>query len=154
MLQNRMNELDSGILNIVGNKVYITGFTREEMLQSFLDTGIEAWSSKGLYDIQELEFHNIKDNALIIVQKDGIEIDRHQYKLIYKDKIELTNEKGNKVSRTFVIRKSTYSKHYHFKFVVDKESDIFDGKEQVMLFQDKEALNQYLLSKYGVSFSY
>ena len=32
MLQNRVNELDSGILDILGDKVYITGFTCEEML--------------------------------------------------------------------------------------------------------------------------
>lgn len=74
MLQNMVNELESGILNIVGNKVHVTRFTREEMLQLFLDTGIEAWSSKGLYNLQDLEFHNIKSNALIIVKKDGKEL--------------------------------------------------------------------------------
>ncbi|MET1250503.1 hypothetical protein ABWW58_17155 [Sporolactobacillus sp. STCC-11] len=43
MLQNWVNELDSGILNIVENKVHITGFTREEMLQLYLDKGIDVY---------------------------------------------------------------------------------------------------------------
>ena len=154
MLQNRLNELASAILDIEGNKVYITGFTREEMLQSFLDTGIEAWSSKGLYDYQDLEFHNIKDDALIIVRKDGKEINRFQYKPIYRNTIELKNEKGNKVSRTFKIRKSAYSEHYHFYFLVDKESTVFDDEELSKWFDNKDELDKYLLEKYGVHYLY
>ncbi|MGM9986272.1 MAG: hypothetical protein ACI35O_03485 [Bacillaceae bacterium] len=154
MLQNRVNELNSGILNIIDNKIHITGFTREEMLQSHLKKGIENWSLKGLYDWQEIEFHQIKDHALIIVQKDGKEIDRHQYRPIYKEKVEWKNEKGKKMSRTFVIRKSTYSEHYHFRFVIDKESDPGDVKDQSMLFSNKEALDQYVWNQYGVSISY
>ena len=68
-------------------------------------------------------------------------------------KIELINDKGNKVSRTFVIRKSKYSKHYHFKLLVDKESNMFD-EDQSLLFQNKDALDEYLLNRYDASYSY
>ena len=154
MLQNRVNELDSGILNMVGKKVHTTGFTREEILQSFLATGIKAWSSMGLYDVQDLEFHNINDDALIIVQKDGKEINRYQYKYVTKKTVQFKDEKGKNVSRTFIIRKSTYSDHYHFYFAVDKESSESDNEKQSRLFNNKDELVIFLLDNYGVHYSY
>ncbi|MBT2606401.1 hypothetical protein J7E55_25900 [Bacillus sp. ISL-53] len=154
MLQNRVNELNSAILDMKGNKVYITGFTREEMLQSFLDTGIEAWSSKGLYDYQELEFQNIKDDALIIVRRDEKEMNRYQYKQVYKGTIKFKNEEGKNVSRTFIIRKSTYSEQYHFYFVVEKEASETDDEKVSSLFNSKDELDKYLLEQYGVHYSY
>ncbi|WAA08609.1 hypothetical protein [Fervidibacillus albus] len=39
MLQNRINELNSALLDIYGNKVQVTGFTREEMLLKYLNEG-------------------------------------------------------------------------------------------------------------------
>jgi hypothetical protein len=154
MLQDRVNELNSGILNIVENKVHITGFTREEMLQSFLDTGIKAWSSMGLYDVQDLAFHNIKDDALIIVQKDGKELNRYQYTYVTKKTVQFKDETGKNVSRTFIIRKSTYSDHYHFYFVVDKEKEslAFDDEKQSSLFDNKDELDSFLLEKFGIHF--
>ncbi|BBN99609.1 hypothetical protein [Sporolactobacillus terrae] len=153
MLQNMVNELESGILNIVGNKVHVTGFTREEMLQLFLDTGIEAWSSKGLYNLQDLEFHNIKSNALIIVKKDGKELNRYQYKEIIKKTIKFKNEEGKNVSRTFIIRKSAYSDHYQFYFVVDKKKESLKSEvKQSRLFDNKEELNNFLFKKFSIEF--
>lgn len=152
MLQDRVNELNSGILNIVGKKVRITGFTREEMLQSFLNTGVEAWSSKGLYDVVDLQFHNIKDDALIIVQKEGIEINRYQYKFVTKKTVQFKGEKGTNVFRTFVVRRSIYSEHYHCYFIVDKEKDISSTNEynQSLLFDTKDKLNYFLMDKFGI----
>jgi hypothetical protein len=154
MLQERMNELNSGILDIVGEKVHVTGFTREEMLKSFLDTGVKCWSSIGLYDVQDLEFHNIKDDALIIVQKDGKELNRYQYKYVTKNTVQFKDEKGKNVSRTFIIRKSTYSYHYHFYFAVDKEKDSLESvvEKQSRLFDNKDELDSFLVEKYGIHF--
>lgn len=152
MLQNRLNELDSAILNIVGGKVHVTGFTREEILLSFLNTGIEAWSSKGLYDYQDLVFHDIKNNALIIVRKNGVEIDRYQYKEVLKKTVKFKKEEGNIVSRTFIIRESTYSDHYHFYFVVDKDKKSLatDEEKQSRLFDNKEKLNNFIFENFGI----
>lgn len=142
MLQKRINELGSGILDILGDKVYVTGFTREEMLESYLTKSIENWNLKGLYDYQDLEFYNIKNNALLIVRKDEKEIKRYQYKLVYRDTIQFKDEEGKNVSITFAIRKSSYSEHYHF--LTDKTS---------LLFNNKGELDLYLTEKYSIKYS-
>ncbi|CAM4388591.1 hypothetical protein BAMA_10620 [Bacillus manliponensis] len=154
MLQDRVNELNSGILDIVGEKVRVTGFTREEILQSFLNTGIKAWSFIGLYDVQDLEFHNIKDDALIVVRKNGKELNRYQFKNVTKNTVQFKDVKGKNVSRTFIIRKSIYSDHYHFYFVVDKEKEFSasDEEKQSRLFDNKDVLNNFLVEKYGIHF--
>ncbi|MGE7780951.1 hypothetical protein ACQKL0_13500 [Peribacillus sp. NPDC097264] len=143
MLQNRLNELNSAILNIEGEKVYITGFTREEMLQRYLELGSQCFSSKGMYDYQDLEFHNIKNDALIIVRKDTKEIGRHQYKSLFKDMVQFKDAEEKLISLTFTIRKSIYSVHYHF--LTEKLS---------LLFENKAELDKYLLEKFNYSRSY
>ena len=143
MLQNRINELKSGILNIVDDKVHVWGFTREEMLLSHIEKEIENWYSQGLYDFQSLEFHNIQDNALFIVRKDGKEINRYQYKPVFKETVKFKDEKENTASLTFTIRKSTYSDHYHF--LTENTS---------LLFENKSELDQYLLEKFKYNRAY
>ena len=143
LLQNRVNELDSGILDILGDKVYITGFTREGMLESHLTKGIENWSSKGLYHYQDLKFYNIKNNALIIVRKNEKEIHRYQYKPVYRDTIQFKDNEGKIVSITFIIRRSLYSAHYHF--LTEKIS---------LLFNNRDELDVYLMEKYRVEYIY
>lgn len=143
MLQERVNELKSAILDIVGDQVHVTGFTREEMLQSHLDKGILNFSSKGLYNFQELEFHNIKGDALIIVKKDGVEINRYQYKPVFKDMVQFKDEEGKLAALTFTIIKSQYSDHYHF--LTEKTSLLFDNKDE---------LDDYLFEKFDVQYSY
>ncbi|QDI90675.1 hypothetical protein EPH95_05350 [Salicibibacter halophilus] len=156
MLQERLNELGSAILNIKNRKVHITGFTREEMLQSYLHKGAKNWSSIGLYDLhdeEDLEFLDIRDDALIIVQKNGNEIGRHQYKHEAKQTIEFKDEEGKMISRTFRIRKSVYSDHYHFYLVAakDEESSESFGRKQSLLFDGKNALDCFLAEEYGIN---
>ncbi len=68
MLQGLVNELKSGILDIEEGKVLVTGFIREEMLLRHLENGTQCFSSKGIYKNQNLVFHNIQNDALIIVR--------------------------------------------------------------------------------------
>jgi len=143
VLQDRLNELKSAILNIKGNKVYVMGFMSEDMLQLHLTKGSKNWSSMGLYDDEDIEFHNIKNHALFIVKKNGVEIDRYQYKPIFRDTIQFKDENGKILSITINIRKSQYSPHYHLS--TTKES---------MLFCNKGVLDRHLLEKYGVKYSY
>ncbi|WP_339147186.1 MULTISPECIES: hypothetical protein [unclassified Sutcliffiella] len=139
MLQARINELKSAIIDIHENKVYITGFTREEMLISHLETGTESFYSRGLYDYQELHFHEIKNDALFIVRKTGKEVGRHQYKAVHKDTIQYKNEEGKDLSLTFTIRKSTYSDHFHFS-----------SEKLSVLFSSRDELNNYLQDNFKV----
>lgn len=143
MLQDRVNELKSAILDIKENKAYVTGFMSEEMLQLHLTKGSKNWSSMGLYDNEDLELHNIKNNALFIVNKNGAEVGRYQYKPIFRDTIQFKDEDGKNLSLTINIRKSQYSAHYHL--LTTKESLLFSGKD---------SLDSHLLEKYGVKYSY
>ncbi|MGJ9460465.1 hypothetical protein [Oceanobacillus sp. CF4.6] len=143
MLQQRVNELNSAILNIVKDKVHITGFMREEMLLLHLNKGSKCWSSLGVYDYQELDFYNIKSDSLIIVQKDELEINRYQYKRIYKDTLQYKDAEGKVFSLTFTIRKSSYSKHYHL--LTEKTSLLFDNNYDI---------DRYLLDEFDVACSY
>ncbi|MEH6949116.1 hypothetical protein V7068_19005 [Bacillus sp. JJ634] len=151
MLQQTVNGLNSGILDIKGDKVYVTGFTREAMLQSHLERGIQNFCLKGLHDnVEDLKFHEIKNDALIIVRKDGKEIARYQYKQVHKDVVSFKNEEGKKVSRTFIIRQGVYSEQYQFYFVTEEE----DQAKYSELFDNKEELEQFLLENYGVHYSF
>jgi len=143
VLQDRINELDSAILDIKGNKVNITGFMSEEMLQLHLTEGSKNWSSMGLYDDEDLEFHNIKNNALFIVNKNGAKARRYQYKPVYREMLQFKDEDGKSLSLTINIRKSQYSALYHLS--TTKES---------LLFSCKDDLDSHLLEKYGVKYSY
>ncbi|MED3542426.1 hypothetical protein ABEX53_30255 [Bacillus toyonensis] len=71
MLQERINELESGILTIDRDKVHVMGFKNEKMLMSFLNANKKNWSFIGIYDSHKMNFNNIKSNALIIVMEDG-----------------------------------------------------------------------------------
>ncbi|WP_257215886.1 exonuclease domain-containing protein [Fredinandcohnia onubensis] len=149
MLQARVNELKSGILDIEDGKVLVTGFIREEMLLRHLENGTQCFSSKGIYKNQNLVFHNIQNEALIIVRRDGKEIRRHQFKPIHKESIqykEWKDEEEKLFSVTYTIRKSIYSDHYHF--LTETSS---------LLFENKVELDKYLLEKYkigGIKFDF
>ena len=146
LLQNRLNELNSAILDIKGEKVHITGFTREEMLRKYLELGSDCFSSKGMYGFQELEFHDIKNDALFIVRIEGKEVNRYQYKSVFKDTVQFKEFRDGEeklVSLTFTIRKSTYSDHYHF--LTEKLS---------LLFENKDQFDKYLLDKFNYIRSY
>lgn len=132
MLQERIEELYSGILDIIGNQVDVMGFYSPEMLMDHLRDGRRNNMSYGVYPLRELDFSRIKDNALLIVMKDGEEIGRHQYVPIYKDTMKYKNEEGKNSSLTFTIRKSKYSDHYHF--LSEKISRFFDSKGDIANF--------------------
>ncbi len=88
-LTNRINELNSAILNIKGNKVHILGFMSKEMMEKYFE-GSKNWYVMGLYDKEEMSFFDTKDNAFFIVQKEGIEIAKSQGK--YKGRVKKYNK--------------------------------------------------------------
>ena len=65
---------------------------------AFLNDNKKNWSSRGIYDLRELDFSNIKDNALFIVMKDGKEIAKHQYIPVHKETIKYNNAEGKSSS--------------------------------------------------------
>ncbi|NIK11144.1 hypothetical protein FHR85_000517 [Alkalibacillus almallahensis] len=89
-----------------------------------------------MYDSENLQYHNIKNNALIIEKKDGEEIRRHQYNPIYKDTVKTKDENGKIISITFTIRKSVYSEHYHL--ITEKISLLFENEGDLKRYLSNE----------------
>ncbi|MEE1130990.1 MAG: hypothetical protein UHX00_05080 [Caryophanon sp.] len=118
MLQNRINELDSAIVNIVGDFVNTIGFYSTERLVSFLEEGKKNWSSTGRYPYQNLAFHNIRTNATIILQENGIEVSRYKYVNIKNGNLIYDNDqnKSGKATAVYEIRKEVYSRTWNLRF--------------------------------------
>lgn len=94
MLQDRVNELDSAIVNVTGNFVNTMGFYNTDRLMSYLGEGKKNWSSTGRYPFEELVFHNIKSNATIVLQQNGIEIARYKYIKVANGSLMYENQRN------------------------------------------------------------
>lgn len=118
MLQDRINEMDSAIVNFVGDWVYTLGFYNTDRLNSYLEEGKRNWSSTGRYPFKEIEFHNIKTNATIMVQQDGKEITRYRYIKVKNGVLVYGNEqnKSGKATALYEIRKEVYSSTWNIRF--------------------------------------
>lgn len=125
MIQARINELNSGIINVVGDIVRTLGFMNADRLHSYESKGMKNWYSIGLYKNEDFEFHSIKSGALFVLQDNGQEVARYQFLTKLSDKASYINDKQKKVTLTFEIRKSTYSPHYNFR--TEKYSLLFEN---------------------------
>lgn len=144
-LQELMGEFGCNVLNYKNTKIVVDHFYSEERYIDFLK-GINCRAGMGLFDAdEELEFNKLKDNILVIIQKDGIETARYKYVPIlkatmqYKDK-NTDNKKINK-TLTFTIRRNDFNKTINF---IDTE-----GKS--LNFYNVQAVKNYLNEKYGVN---
>lgn len=134
-LQNRIEELESGILDFTDNKVHVTGFLSPERLIDYYEKNINCFFSKGLYGIEDLQFQYIKDNALFIVVKDN-SITKYQFNVIKKDSFQLkTVDENNKTkitTRTYKIRKNEFDDSYNY---IDNDTNkIFSNIDQLKNF--------------------
>lgn|GEM_PF-2754363 len=118
ILQDRINELESAIVNVVEDLVYTLGFYNTERLKSYLEKGKRNWSSAGRYPLEELAFHNIKTNATFILQQDGREVVRFQYINVENGTLVYNNQqnKSGKATAVYEIRKEVYSSTWNLRF--------------------------------------
>jgi hypothetical protein len=135
-LQEYIEELASGILIIKNSKVYLTGFTSPERLNDYYYDNIQCFFSKGLYDVEPLDFSRIQDNAIFIVDdKDNNIKYQYQYKLLKKDTIKYKKD-GKDTTIVVHIRKCNYTHKYNYKDI--DISIIFDTKEELLkYFKDR-----------------
>lgn len=134
LLQTRINELDSAILNFKENKVYITGFYNDSQLMSHLNNGVENWSSKGIYDLRSVNFNSIRSNALFIILENGVTVSKYQFKVLLKRLVSNRNKKGK---ITITIRKNIFGEDYG---ILTEEKDYS--------FANKFELESFLLKEY------
>lgn len=134
MLQNRINELNSGIIDLKENKTHVTGFYNADRLTSHLEKGISNFSSKGVYPNETINFKDIQTNALFIVKKHNEIIEKHQFKLIYKQ-LSQPLDHPNKIILN--IRKNIFSTVYNVK-----------TESNSILFENFESLTNFLITHY------
>lgn len=112
MLQSRINELYSAIIDLKENETHVTGFYNADRLTSHLEKGVSNFSSKGFYPNETINFNDIQTNALFIVKKQNEVIEKHQFRLIYKQ-LSQPLIRPNKIILS--IRKDNFSNAYNVK---------------------------------------
>lgn len=138
LLQERIEELDSAILNIK-DKVYITGFMSAERLKDYYNKNMQCYLSKGIYEIEDLDFSKVNDNGLFIVLKNNIEIGKYQFVPIKKGSVtyKVPNKKSP-LTKVYKIRKCNFSNKYNY---VDSETSL--------LFDNYDDLSNYFMNRFN-----
>lgn len=134
-IQDRISELDSGIIDIYNDKIELTGFLSSERLYDYLN-GINCFFSFGLYPKENYSESVSKDDALFIVRENSVEIKRWQYQKIIESNVVLKID-GKLNSRVIKVRKEKYTDNYHFIAFQDNKT-----------FNSLEELNDYLVKTY------
>lgn len=129
MLQERINELDSAIFNIVEDKIHLTGFFSEKRLMTHLENNMDNWRSKGLYDHEKVSFRNIKDNALFLIMKDGEVTERHKYTVYIREEVERKSKSGPLI---LTIRQHEFTEDW--QVLVLKQIHNFSSKQEMEVF--------------------
>lgn len=137
ILQERIEELGSGILTVKDSKVELIGFTCSERLYSYYDNGVLCHFSTGIYDLEPLDFSRIQDNALFIIKDNGKE-SRYQFNLLKKDTVKYKDENNKLFSKVYSIRKCCSTNKFNYK---DMNVSI--------LFDNKEDLQKYFKDRFG-----
>jgi len=139
LLQERIEELNSGIINILNNKIEVTGFMSEERLLDYYERGYDCRFSVGLYPKEEFDIAYVKDNALFIIQENGKEIKRYKFIPIKKDTVNYKDIDGKTKSKIFTIRQCIYSNQYNYR-----------DNEKSIIFATRSDLESYFINQYGV----
>lgn len=125
LLQERIEELGSGILEFKNNKIYLTGFLSKERLEDYYYRDINCAFSYGIYDDENLDFSLIKDNTLFLIIKDNKIDNKHMFNPIYKGSFKFKTEDNKIATRVFKIRVSEFSNNLNL--IIDKKSLIFEN---------------------------
>lgn len=136
MLEERLNELGSAIINYKEDNIELIGFYSPEMLL-FQNETLDNKLSHGIYPFEDINHSKIKDNFILVVQENSKEIIRYKFKT--REKLQLTykDHNGNNKSRLFRVRVCEYTNLYNY---VDTE------ESKLLEFYDD--IHTYLNSKY------
>ncbi|MFF2876152.1 hypothetical protein ACFVR2_07510 [Gottfriedia sp. NPDC057991] len=140
MLQERIEELASAILDINENTVSVTGFLFPERLLNYYIDGSDCFSSKGLYPLpdQPLDFSKVKTNALFVILQNGIEQQRIQFNVIKTYTQKYKDQTGKPRTKVVSIRKCDFSNQYNY-FAMD----------EARIFATLDECNDFLAERFG-----
>ena len=156
MLQERITELGSGIIQYKEDKVHLIGFMSPERLEDYYNKNIDCHFSNGIYDKRELNWGKIQDGALFIILNDKDEvICKHQFEVLEKNTIKYKDATNNNRSKTYYIRKCKYTDVYNF---ITRETMVIDGKktsiEDNRLFGTFEELKGFFNESFDVELKF
>lgn len=105
LIQGRISELGSGIIDIHNNKIRLTGFLSPERLHEFLN-GTNCFFSFGLYPNENYNESVSKDDALFIVRENNIEIKRWLYQKRFESSVilKIDGKLSARVIKVFKLR--------------------------------------------------
>ncbi len=139
LLQESIQELGSGIINVLDDKIRLTGFMSSERLVDYHLHGYDCRFSVGVYPKEKFDIAYIRDNALFIILENGVEIIRYQFIPIDKYKkyeIKYKDIDNKPKSKVIMIRRCSYTSKYNY--VDTLESIIFDTMEELTTYLKKE----------------
>lgn len=140
ILQERIEELGSGILERKNNKVHLTGFMSKDRLDDYLTKNINCIFSYGIYNYETLDFSKIKDDSLFLFIENNEVKSKYSFTLIYKGSFKFKTIDNTIKTRVFKVRIEEFSNKYNL--IIEKNSFLFDNIE---------SLKAYLKTKYNYS---
>lgn len=138
LLQERIEELNSVIIDIFDNKIELTGFLSDERLLDYYEKGSDCRFSIGLYPKEEFDIAYAKDNAIVIIREYGKEVSRYKFVSIKKDTVNYKDNDGKNKSRVYSIRQCYYTGKYNYK-----------DNEKSILFDDETSLKEYFRNEFN-----
>lgn len=133
LLQQRIEEVGSAIINHKDNLVHITTFYNSDRLNDYLG-GLNCIQGFGMYDPEDLDYTRIQDNCLMIVQKDDKEVHRFQFKPLFRGTVKVSNSGKKAMARIFTLRKCLFSSQYNV-MILDENNE-----KQNLLFKDMDEI--------------
>ncbi len=143
LLQERIEELNSGIIDTYKNKIKLTGFLSEERLLDYYNKRLDCRFSVGIYAKENFDIAYVKDNALFIILKEGQEASRYKFTPIKRETINYKDVGDNKAkSKIVTIRQCCYTNKYNY---VDTTKSILFNTELELMNYCKNEYNYKLV---------
>lgn len=150
MLQKRIEELGSAILDFKTNKVFLFGFNNADRLNAYYSNNSYCHCSQGIYYEEDLNFGRIQDDALFILTKDTKEFKRYHFEVLLRDTVKYKSTIPNKyLSKVYKIRKCKYNKTYN---IIMREKKIIDNVEETFIeaydFESLDLLKNFFFERF------
>lgn len=143
LVQERIEELNSIIIDVFDDKIKLTGFLSEERLFDYYEKGSECRFSVEVYPKEEFNIAYAKDNAIIILREHGVEIGRYKFIPLKRDTVKYKDIDKNNRSRSYTIRQCYYTKKFNYK-----------DSEKSILFDDETSLREYFWNEFNSELNY
>lgn len=116
-LQEKIEEMDSGILHVKNNLIELIGFTCPERLLDYYNDQVKCWFSFGISKIEPYDIAYAKDNALLVILENDVEIKRYQFVPVERKTIKYKSDttKSSIADKTYSIRKCSQTGSYNYK---------------------------------------